>query len=232
MRYGDACGTGMGIETMKLRVLLLAAVAAFAPTGAARADVVIFDWLAKITNIEGGGSAYSLNQTIKLSLTYDTSVLPSQIQNGGATAVYTSGMEFIRFGNQMWSIDNSGIFGQSQISNNRPAGAAFTDEVTYQGQNFNDNSYVTFIFALTGTNPQALNTTGLPTSLVNPAAFGSALATYVVDGVTYTAQISAIPGTIPGAVPEPSTWALMLFGFAGVGYLAWRRSKKLVVAAA
>ncbi len=28
------------------------------------------------------------------------------------------------------------------------------------------------------------------------------------------------------AVPEPSTWALMLLGFAGVGYAAYRRSRK------
>ena len=29
-----------------------------------------------------------------------------------------------------------------------------------------------------------------------------------------------------GAVPEPSTWALMLIGFAGIGYMAFRRAKK------
>lgn len=27
----------------------------------------------------------------------------------------------------------------------------------------------------------------------------------------------------PGAVPEPSTWAMMLLGFAGIGYLTYRR---------
>jgi hypothetical protein len=28
------------------------------------------------------------------------------------------------------------------------------------------------------------------------------------------------------AVPEPSTWAMMILGFAGVGYIAYRRSRK------
>jgi hypothetical protein len=28
------------------------------------------------------------------------------------------------------------------------------------------------------------------------------------------------------AVPEASTWVLMLFGFAGIGFVAYRRSKK------
>lgn len=28
------------------------------------------------------------------------------------------------------------------------------------------------------------------------------------------------------AVPEPSTWAMMFLGFAGVGFMAYRRSRK------
>jgi hypothetical protein len=35
-------------------------------------------------------------------------------------------------------------------------------------------------------------------------------------------------GDPPGgasAVPEPSTWAMLLIGFAGLGYAGWRRSK-------
>ena len=28
---------------------------------------------------------------------------------------------------------------------------------------------------------------------------------------------------IGGAVPEPSTWAMMLIGFAGLGFMGWRR---------
>ena len=36
-------------------------------------------------------------------------------------------------------------------------------------------------------------------------------------GTTYTAV---------AAVPEPSTWAMVLFGFAGIGFMAYRRSRK------
>jgi len=32
------------------------------------------------------------------------------------------------------------------------------------------------------------------------------------------------------SVPEPSTWAMMLLGFAGVGYAAYRRTKRDSVA--
>ena len=33
-------------------------------------------------------------------------------------------------------------------------------------------------------------------------------------------------------VPEPSTWAMMILGFAGVGFMAYRRSRKSTMLAA
>jgi hypothetical protein len=33
-------------------------------------------------------------------------------------------------------------------------------------------------------------------------------------------------GTITAAVPEPSTWAMMILGFAGMGFLAYRRKSR------
>jgi PEP-CTERM motif len=33
-----------------------------------------------------------------------------------------------------------------------------------------------------------------------------------------TAQISSV-----GGIPEPSTWVMMILGFAGVGFMAYRR---------
>jgi len=41
------------------------------------------------------------------------------------------------------------------------------------------------------------------------------------DGVTFTNM---------SAVPEPSTWAMMILGFAGVGFLAYRRRNQAAVA--
>jgi hypothetical protein len=40
-------------------------------------------------------------------------------------------------------------------------------------------------------------------------------------------QTGAVSATaITAAVPEPSTWAMMLLGFAGVGFMAYRRKSK------
>jgi hypothetical protein len=38
--------------------------------------------------------------------------------------------------------------------------------------------------------------------------------------------------TVTPAVPEPSTWAMMLLGFAGVGFMAYRRKSKPALMAA
>jgi hypothetical protein len=46
------------------------------------------------------------------------------------------------------------------------------------------------------------------------------------DG-TYTAVFD-----IAAAVPEPSTWAMMIFGFAGIGFMAYRRKAKPALMAA
>jgi hypothetical protein len=50
--------------------------------------------------------------------------------------------------------------------------------------------------------------------------------------VGYTLDISPGIGNLGvSAVPEPSTWALMLFGFAGIGAMTYRRRKPALMAA-
>jgi hypothetical protein len=49
---------------------------------------------------------------------------------------------------------------------------------------------------------------------------------YVYGSAAFHADFSA------SAVPEPSTWAMMLIGFAGVGIIAYRRKSKPALMAA
>jgi hypothetical protein len=37
-------------------------------------------------------------------------------------------------------------------------------------------------------------------------------------------------GAVIAPVPEPSTWAMMILGFAGIGFMAYRRSRKSTMA--
>ena len=57
---------------------------------------------------------------------------------------------------------------------------------------------------------------------------------YGSDGVSLVAtQLPLDPGIVPViAVPEASTWAMMLLGFAGLSYAGWRGSRKPALHAA
>ena len=51
---------------------------------------------------------------------------------------------------------------------------------------------------------------------------------YGKSGVGFASDIVINPTV--GAVPEPSTWAMMILGFAGVGFMAYRRKNQLRLA--
>ena len=61
---------------------------------------------------------------------------------------------------------------------------------------------------------------------------GQALGASGVAGTIVTSQFDNLRFDVVNAVPEPSTWALMILGFAGVGYVAYRRKDKLIPTAA
>lgn len=42
----------------------------------------------------------------------------------------------------------------------------------------------------------------------------------------YHDNVGAFEVTVTSGVPEPSTWAMMILGFAGVGFIAYRRKSK------
>jgi hypothetical protein len=54
-----------------------------------------------------------------------------------------------------------------------------------------------------------------------------------VSGTATNNFISETGGaTLAPAVPEPSTWAMLLLGFAGIGFMAYRRKSKPTLMAA
>ena len=60
---------------------------------------------------------------------------------------------------------------------------------------------------------------------------GSAIPTLLHFGVNdaifsdNTGAFTIVVTQLAAAVPEPSTWAMMILGFAGVGFMAYRRRK-------
>jgi hypothetical protein len=48
---------------------------------------------------------------------------------------------------------------------------------------------------------------------------GAAAADFVIDNVRVASEVAAVT-----AVPEPSTWALMILGFGGIGFMTYKRA--------
>ena len=72
----------------------------------------------------------------------------------------------------------------------------------------------------------------------NSYAFFGATSDTAFSSFTLTADVSypgidnfAFGNTV-SAVPEPSTWAMMILGFAGIGFMAYRRKSKPALMAA
>lgn len=84
------------------------------------------------------------------------------------------------------------------------------------------------IYALVGgvpTGPALMEYTGLPTHAITllPASFGAGDYRLTFGGTTTGGGGEGGSLTFFQAVPEPSTWAMMLLGFAGIGFAMRRR---------
>jgi hypothetical protein len=84
-------------------------------------------------------------------------------------------------------------------------GGFFQDDFTVDanGQNF---------FTVTSINGQLM--TDISLTAINGATFED------------VRQVRLGGGSVVSTVPEPSTWAMMLLGFAGIGFMAYRRNRK------
>jgi hypothetical protein len=121
-------------------------------------------------------------------------------------------------------------------------GYEFTGPI-YQGQNYQNisSTYLVQIFQ-PGSDiflQLAYTTPGSPSGSLVGFAGGSIFeedvfsdstgekdGTYLVDRGVITGSVGAVAAIAP-AVPEPSTWAMMILGFFGIGFMAYRRKNQM-----
>jgi hypothetical protein len=105
-------------------------------------------------------------------------------------------------------------FANGANSNPEDGFGNFTNAIQFGGKQADHIQFLEFTFTDTGT-----------LSLANFAlsSGGSANAFFAADifGDGTTGPIGAV-----GSVPEPSTWAMMILGFMGVGFMAYRRKSQ------
>jgi hypothetical protein len=70
--------------------------------------------------------------------------------------------------------------------------------------------------------------TFLATGSLETLSFESTTAAYSGNPTYPFALGPALDIVAVTAVPEPSTWAMMILGFLGVGFMAWRRKSAAV----
>jgi hypothetical protein len=102
-----------------------------------------------------------------------------------------------------------------------------TDGANWTVQFFANGTPVSFINSQDGK-----DTTTTLTFATTPGSLdqlGIGFTGFAADGLS-SATISGVSlsndGTVTSAVPEPSTWAMMFIGFAGLGFLSYRRSRR------
>jgi hypothetical protein len=88
------------------------------------------------------------------------------------------------------------------------------------------------VFNIGGTN-YTVKLTGFGNVVGDGFLESSGTQLHVREGLSATADLFAeVTTDISGGVPEPSTWAMMILGFAGVGVMAYRRKNKAALLAA
>jgi hypothetical protein len=71
-----------------------------------------------------------------------------------------------------------------------------------------------------------INFTNLTGGGAQSTFYDFALNTFTTPGVALTDNPFGNDATLTTAVPEPSTWAMMLLGFVGIGFMAFRRKSR------
>jgi hypothetical protein len=163
------------------------------------------------TTVNGGQVTYGFNLTVAPGVTYN--IDPSI----AAGYIYRIGLGDPNFASvTLPNIGNSGPY-----SLYRWNGTSFVFDTTLAaGTLFNFDGGGVGQFEVLGIDPS------LALDPNNPTAFITAL-TFEGPG-NFTGTMTPV---VLDAVPEPSTWAMMIMGFAGVGFMAYRRKKTALNAA-
>jgi hypothetical protein len=208
---------------MVLRSLFACAVALFAYCGSARAALVEVTYTGTMYNsaasvdglgLFGTAGASLAGQTVSVIFTFDVSG-PVQVGPGNNYIAGSSqGVDITingithTIGGQFQSL----ILGYNDgLGSSRVQHEAFDSFSQYVTASLTDN--------VAGS---------LPKSILDPFSYsgnnGTGFFRFTTGDVMTQALFTPSQVTLTQAVPEPSTWAMMLLGFAGIGYMAYRRS--------
>jgi PEP-CTERM motif len=176
---------------------------------------------------------------------FEDSMQPSQVPVGwSANAAYLSEPDF----NQVNKVHSFSVFAL-QIGNDEDESVpilsqSFTDapgeiySLSFEaaaGDRFSDPK--AFLTVSVNTTQVTLGQINIAYSLHSLEFVGTGTDTISISALNqntfyYVDQIELLPIGFAGSVPEPSTWAMMILGFLGIGTIAYRRRNQMVLHAA
>jgi PEP-CTERM motif-containing protein len=121
--------------------------------------------------------------------------------------------------------------GQIDLWDSDPLLACCTVPIGYHPSQYGDFLDALVLFGqITGVNPETLLAEWDPNNPLYSASASLALgiSPQLADALAIAAEDTLLAGA--PAAPEPSTWAMMILGFAGIGFMTYRRRKRILVA--
>jgi len=150
--------------------------------------------------------------------------------NAGKAALGEGGLQKWSLVNGAWTLDYDLVKGLNLVNNananaNTPTASGVTGLFGLTGQVV--NGQVELFATSYGLNELSPSFLYEITDTLSDSTIGQ------TSGESFTTLESAASGTLirgvafapVAAVPEPSTWAMMIFGFCGIGFLAYRRKQ-------
>jgi hypothetical protein len=110
----------------------------------------------------------------------------------------------------------------------------FFDTSQGGGLSFNDSSSGGLLSDILGTFDYAgptLFSELVPAPTTAPTLLAGTFSLFNFEDPSVTATLTVTDTTLATAAPEPSTWAMMILGFAGIGAVTYRRRKSTALAA-
>jgi len=207
-----------------------AAIAAFTVLASASANASVYTMdiacIACGTGPYGTVTATDVSGALKIDIELAPSVTFHKNQNGNQHAI-----AFDLVGNPTISLVNPLPLGFALVSTsagsiaappftNGAGNSTFEYAIDYTG---NSGLVSSLIFELSGLTTASLQSQTYNCDIICTGTkniFFALDISNIDDGRALTGNVAA---TFTPAVPEPATWAMMLLGFAGIGFLAYRR---------
>jgi hypothetical protein len=224
---------------IKSAALAWAALAAL-PSTSAVADIVTETYTGTVTGYDLAGyfgprSAF-LDTTFQAIYVFDTNHSGS-VQFTGSATRYTNGIGAnnpavsvsLVINGETLSFTNAALYASQLLVQNRAMSGHFQAEADINS--ISGAALQNFIYTNDSNSPYSVASLTTPFSYTINSQSTNDNASSFQYGSDSLALVSTTV-TLTDGVPEPSTWAMMIFGFAGIGFMAYRRKSKPALMAA